>query len=108
MSDYPNEPGSYGLGGSDEAARRMKSVVGRQHQMVMSVIEAAGAQGVTGDEIAARLDWDKYAVRPRTAELRKAGKILDSQKRRPSLTGINSIVWIAAAHSHPVKIGEAA
>jgi transcription initiation factor IIE alpha subunit len=71
---------------------------------VLAVIEAAGARGATGDQIARELGWDKYRVRPRTAELRKLGKIIDSRQRRPSDSGISSIVWTLPHYSTPIAV----
>jgi hypothetical protein len=105
MNDYPFNAGSRGLGGSDEAAARVTPALPELQAKVAAVVEAAGPHGATGDEIAAALGWDKYRVRPRTSELRKLGRILASQKRRPSETGVNSIVWVLPCYSAPVSIG---
>jgi hypothetical protein len=73
----------------------------RLQGMVLRTIGDAGPEGATGDEIAERLDWEKFRVRPRTSELRVAGKIVDSGKRRKSAAGISSIVWITPDHLLP-------
>jgi len=108
MTDYPAEPGHCGLGGSPEGAEYVKEFRGRQHVMVLNAIGEAGAYGATGDEIAAKLGWNKYQVRPRTAELRAAGRIMDSRRRRKSESGILVIVWILPEYSEPVSIAKAA
>lgn len=108
MNKYPETAGSYGLGGSDEAADRITPIMPELQAKVSAVVEAAGAHGATGDEIAAALGWDKHRVRPRTSELRKLGRILASQKRRPSETGVMSIVWVLPCYSHPVTVGGSA
>ena len=90
-------PGHYGVGGSVEAAKRMAPVTSALHAKVLSALHDIGAPGATGDELAAYLKWEKHRVRPRTAELKKAGKIVDSLRRRPSETGIMSIVWVLPA-----------
>ena len=105
MNNYPETAGSYGLGGSDEAAARITPTLAALQAKVAAVVEAAGPHGATGDEIAASLGWDKYRVRPRTSELRKLGRILASQKRRPSETGVMSIVWVLPCYSQPVTVG---
>lgn len=92
---YPNAPGHRGIDTSIMAAAKIAPALPRLQRMVLEVIEAAGARGATGDEIAAHLDMERFAVRPRTSELRAAGKIADSKRRRPSKSGIASIVWIA-------------
>jgi transcription initiation factor IIE alpha subunit len=105
MSKYPEAAGSYGLGGSDEAAKRITPIMPELQAKVSAVVEAAGSYGATGDEIAAALGWDKYRVRPRTSELRKLGRIIDSRKRRASQSGVMSIVWVLPCYSQPVRIG---
>jgi transcription initiation factor IIE alpha subunit len=105
---YPHVAGHRGLGGSVKAAELMTPELPHLQRSVLAVIEAAGERGVTGDQIAKALGWDKYRVRPRTAELRKLGKIIDSRQRRPSDTGINSIVWALPCYSTPISMGTAA
>ena len=104
MMRYPESAGSYGLGGSDAAAEQITPKLPALQALVTGVIEDAGPRGATGDEIAARLGWDKYRVRPRTAELRKLGRIMDSRQRRPSETGIRSIVWVLPRYSQPIEV----
>ena len=58
------------------------------------MIASAGPRGVTGDEIADALGWVRWRVRPRTSELRRDSRILDSGQRRDSHAGVSSIVWI--------------
>lgn len=105
---YPHTAGHRGLGGSVEAAAVITPKLPRLQGAVLDVLEQAGERGATGDEIAAALGWDKYRVRPRTAELRKLGRIMDSHQRRRSEAGIASIVWTLARYSKPLAIGEAA
>ena len=93
---YPNAPGHRGIDTSILAAEKIAPALPRLQRKVLEVIEAAGERGATGDEIAARLDMERFAVRPRTSELRAARKIEDSGLRRPSQSGIASIVWVAA------------
>jgi transcription initiation factor IIE alpha subunit len=105
---YPHVAGHRRLGGSVEASHVMTPKLPQLQAAVVAVVERAGAYGATGDEIAAALGWDKFRVRPRTAELRKLGKIMDSRKRRKSEAGIMSIVWVLPCYSQPIVMGEAA
>ncbi len=107
MSDdrYPHVAGHRGIGGSIDGGERITPLLPHLQGQVVKVIGEAAAHGATGDEIAAILGWDKYRVRPRTAELRKLGQIMDSRKRRPSEAGIQSIVWVLPQFAGPVKIG---
>lgn len=65
---------------------------------VFGVVSAAGWCGATGDETAAILEWPCHRVRPRTSELKNAGRIVDSGRRRLSQAGVASIVWITPEH----------
>lgn len=96
MSVYPNAPGHRGVDTSIAAANALQPKLGRLHKSVLGTIRTAGNQGLTGDEIAVRLEMERWAVRPRTSELRRKGLIRDSGQRRPNCTGKKAIVWIAA------------
>lgn len=99
---YPHTAGHLGIGGSVEAAELMTPKLPKLKALVSEVIACAGPLGATGDEIAAKLGWDKFRVRPRTAELRKLGRIMDSRKRRLSEAGIASIVWVLPQFAGPI------
>ncbi len=63
---------------------------------VLKAIAAAGANGLTSNEIAAQLAVDYSAVQPRTSELRQLGAIEDSGDRRLNAKGKRVIVWRVA------------
>jgi len=92
--EYPFTAGHRDIDTSVAAAEVINESLPRLQRSVLSVIAAAGAHGATGDEIAAVLDWERHRVRPRTSELRRLSKIVDSGNRRDSLAGIASIVWV--------------
>jgi len=94
MTDYPYEPGHRGIDTSIAAAESIADQLPKLQASVMAAVLAAKDRGVTGDEIAAHLGWERHRVRPRTSELRRLGRIADSGLRRPSQMGIASIVWI--------------
>lgn len=96
MSDYPHEAGHSGVDTSIAAADVINKVLPRLQHQIFGVIADAGDRGVTGDEIAARLGWERHRVRPRTSELRRLRRIIDSGQRRNSDSGVASIVWIVA------------
>ena len=95
MNEYPHSPGHRGVDTSILAADAINKVLPRLQGSVLGAIAATGSQGATGDEIAVSLGWERFRVRPRTSELRRAGRIADSGRRRDSLSGIASIVWVA-------------
>lgn len=98
MSDYPYEAGHRGVDTSIGAAAVINEKLPLLQASVLTVIATAGERGLTGDEIAALLGWDRHRVRPRTSELRAAKRIGDSGQRRPSDLGIASIVWVTTEH----------
>lgn len=94
MVDYPDHPGSYPVETSLAAADAVAPSVPYLQKQILAVLSDVGPRGATGDEIAARLGWERFRVRPRTSELRIKRAIIDSGKRRKSQSGVASIVWI--------------
>ncbi len=95
MSVYPDAPGHRNVDTSIAAANAIAPKLGRLQRMAEAAIREAGLYGVTADELAARLNMDRYSIQPRTSELRRKGLIRDSGLRRPNATGKQAIVWIA-------------
>ncbi len=92
---YPNEAGHRGVDTSIAAAEAINGDLPRLQSMVRGAIADAGPKGITCDEIAAVLGWNRFRVRPRTSELRTAKRIADSGRRRKNAaSGIAAIVWI--------------
>lgn len=96
MQRYPKTPGHRGIETSIAAAKALERKHPTQKQLVYDVIDATGLKGCIGDEVAEKLGWTKYEVRPRTSDLRREGRIVDSGKRRKSRKGIRSIVWVCS------------
>lgn len=95
MKVYPNAPGHREVPTSIEAAERLAPKLGPLQKRALSAIKCAAAQGLTADELAARLELHRWSIQPRTSELRRKGLIRDSGLRRQNSTGLNAIVWIA-------------
>jgi len=96
VSGYPDDPGHRGVDTSIIAAEALKPKLGRLQLMAKDAINGAGDNGLTADELAARLELDRWTIQPRTSELRRKGLIRDSGRRRRNVTGKPAIVWIAA------------
>jgi hypothetical protein len=96
MSTYPDAPGHRNVDTSVAAAAALAPKLGRLQRMAQDAICDAGWLGLTADELAARLDMDRWSIQPRTTELKRKGLIRDSGQRRPNSTGKQAIVWIAA------------
>ena len=96
MSAYPDAPGHRGVETSIAAAGDLAPKLGRLQRLALAAIRAAGWLGLTADELAGRLDMDRWSIQPRTSELKRKGLIRDSGQRRPNSTGKQAIVWVAA------------
>ena len=93
---YPDAPGHRNVESSIAAADALAPKLGRLQRMAATAIRDAGELGLTADELAARLDMDRWSIQPRTSELRRKGLIQDSGQRRHNCTRKLAIVWIAA------------
>ena len=96
MSTYPDAPGHRNVDTSIAAADALAPKLGRLQRMAEDAIRDAGWLGLTADELAARLNMDRWSIQPRTSELKRKGLIRDSGQRRPNRTGKKAIVWTAA------------
>ncbi len=94
MSDYPHAPGHRDIDTSIAAAYALHPKLGRLQHMALQAIRNAGADGLTANELAAKLQLDRSSIQPRTTELRRLGLIRDSGNRRRNITGKQAIVWI--------------
>lgn len=99
---YPNVPGFKGSADTGrEAAADMKEHCGRLQRMALRAIREAGqvredgTGGLTADELAAKLEMDRWSIQPRTSELRRKHLIDDSGHRRRNVTGKRAVVWVA-------------
>ena len=95
MSPYPDAPGHRNVETSIAAANALAPKLGRLQRLALQTIREAGRHGHTANELAARLEMDRYSIQPRTSELKHKGLIRDSGLRRPNATGKQAIVWIA-------------
>ena len=96
MSTYPDAPGHRNVETSIAAADALAPKLGRLQRMAETTIRDAATRGLTADELAARLDMDRWSIQPRTSELRRKGLIRDSGQRRPNASGKLAIVWTAS------------
>ena len=75
MSTYPDAPGHRSVETSIAAANAIAPKLGRLQRLAQTAIRDAGSHGLTADELAARLDMDRWSIQPRTSELRRKGLI---------------------------------
>jgi len=95
MSIYPDAPGHRHVDTSIAAADALAPKLGRLQRMAQMAIRDAGPDGLTADELAAKLQMDRWSIQPRTSELKRKGLICDSGQRRPNATAKRAIVWVA-------------
>nr|WP_166180888.1 hypothetical protein [Altererythrobacter segetis] len=96
MSVYPDEPGHRHVETSIAAGEALKPKLGRLQRLAEEAIRDSGWLCLTADELAARLDMDRWSIQPRTSELKRKMLIRDSGQRRSNATGKLAIVWVAA------------
>lgn len=92
--EYPDAPGHRGVATSIAAAADIAPKLGRLQRMAEDAIRASGWHGLTADELAERLELDRYSIQPRTTELKRKGLAVDSGMRRRNATGKAAIVWV--------------
>ena len=63
-------------------------------ERVRAALRTAGAAGLTDYELAAVLERQQNSAGKRRGELRDAGLVCDSGRRRPAPSGSRAIVWI--------------
>jgi hypothetical protein len=62
---------------------------------VLVALRDAGADGLTDFELADRLGLQQTSAGKRRGELRDAGLVVDSGRKRPAPSGSAAIVWVA-------------
>ena len=80
MSTYPDAPGHRNVDTSIAAAIDLAPKLGRLQRLAECTMRHAGPRGLTADEVAARLQLDRWSIQPRTTELRRKGLIRDSDE----------------------------
>lgn len=112
---YPDRPGvrKGSPDTSHEAANDLAPKVGRLQRMALHAIREAGPValdgargGLTADELAERLNLDRWSIQPRTSELKALGLVADSKARRRNITGKRAVVWVAAEFAPVDQEGE--
>ena len=90
---YASGPWAYPVDTSIEGADKIAHAVPVIAALVLTTVADAGLYGTTVVEMATRCGVDRMGAQPRFTELRIAGKIVDSGKRRKNPSGVNAIVW---------------
>ena len=80
-----------------EAGRSIDAHLQRLQAAVLGFVEERGPRGATDEEIRLGLELSGDTARARRCELRDAGLIVDSGRRRKTRTGRRAVVWVSAA-----------
>lgn len=94
VSHYPLTAGSKERTADSASRKAGESVPVKALQRIVHAEMLRHGDG-TADEVAARLAMDILTIRPRLSELRKLGKVVATEARRPSSRGTPSTVWHA-------------
>ena len=80
------------------ANRSVKSLKEGMRDRLLRVIRLASL-GLTVDELESVTGLPHQTASPRVNELAKSGQIVDSGQRRPTRSGRNAVVWVAAKNA---------
>lgn len=86
--NYPDTPGFKAAGTSEAAANTTDAEALRE-----LTLASIRKYPKTADEVAGDIGIDRLAIRPRCTELKAAGLIQDSGKRRSNVSGKLACVW---------------
>lgn len=87
-----------------EAAAAVAEDAARLRPLALRRIAAAGASGLTAEELASVMAVPRETIQPRTSELRVLGKIADSGQRRLNRSGKRAIVWTLPEYAQPKQV----
>ena len=87
---YPGTPGYQLSETSHAAAKQIQSTAQTLKAACLVTLMSAAR---TADEVAELLGEDILSIRPRIAELKRAGKVFDTGLRRANRSGKSAVVW---------------
>jgi hypothetical protein len=93
VANYPDAPGYRGPGTSKDAAEAVAPVAARLRARVLAGFREA-PNGMTADEMSARLNLSILAVRPRCSELVRLGELRRTAERRKNTSGMSAAVLV--------------
>lgn len=94
MSLAEQPPSVYGET-SEAAAEAIKPSAARLRTRVYERLVLAGWDGMTDEELQVALRMPPSTQRPRRVELVKMGTVIDSGRKRRTVSGRKAIVWVA-------------
>lgn len=96
---YPNHPGAKVSGASQDAADGIAEHAETLRDRVDGLFSTH--DGLTADECAEALGEEIWSVRPRLSELRRMGRIVETDQRRKNRSGMTATVWKRAVFVEP-------
>jgi hypothetical protein len=81
---------------SKAAALSIEPAAGSMRRRVLDFLRAAGPHGATDEQIQEVLSMAQNTERPRRIELVTGGFVFDSNRRRPTASGRNAVIWVAS------------
>lgn len=81
---------------SREAAESVRDDVGRQEAMILALLDEAGSDGMTDDEIEVATGLRHESASARRRGLVLKGLVVDSGKVRPTRRGRKAVCWVLA------------
>lgn len=96
---YPNHPGAKVSGASQDAAESIAEHAETLRDRVDGLFSKH--EGLTADECAELLGAEIWSVRPRLSELRRMGRIVETEQRRKNRSGMTATVWKRAVFVEP-------
>lgn len=99
-SQYPRSPGAKERTTSAEAARKTKPRAQGLRDRVLIELRKVWPEGLTADEVAARVGKKEFSIRPRLSELRALRAVQPRTTngvvdKRDNESGMAAIVWVA-------------
>jgi hypothetical protein len=97
---YPARPGFKEATTSRDAAEKVVPIAKGLRDNVLVVLRAVWPEGLTADEVAAKVHKKEFSIRPRLSELRAMRAIEPRTvkgvvERRPNESASDAIVWVA-------------
>ncbi|GJL53947.1 MAG: hypothetical protein NPIRA02_10790 [Nitrospirales bacterium] len=77
---------------SHDAAKEAKAIRGEHQKLILRVMHRC-TNGMTFEDIASCASLDYHQVGRRVCELRRAGLVRDSGRKRKTRTGRSAVVW---------------
>jgi hypothetical protein len=90
---YPEAPGFKARDTSRAAAEEAAGTAPILRARALAILERSN--GLTADQVAARMGASILSIRPRITELSRLHKIRDCGERRLNASGKKAIVWMA-------------